>query len=97
MDVATSVCSYPMQGDEDIQGCTFTILEKLSCKLIVQTHLLYLLFIRSFYVVIFNVSNTKVTHMLDFLDTSSMGVTVVRIDALGLLYVLRFLVRIHGS
>jgi hypothetical protein len=28
-----------------------------------------------FYVVYFNASNTKITHMLDFLDTSSMGVT----------------------
>ena len=59
MDVATSVCSYPMQDDEDIQGCTFTILEKLSCKLIVRTHLLYTIFIRSFYVVNLNVSSTK--------------------------------------
>ena len=35
-----------------------------------------MIFIRSFYVVnFFNVSSTKLIHMLDFLDTSSMGVT----------------------
>jgi hypothetical protein len=53
MDVATSVRSYPLQEDEDIQGCTFNTLEKLSCKLIVRTHLLYKKFIRSLYVVKF--------------------------------------------
>ena len=33
------------------------------------------LFIRSLYVVNFNVSSTKIIHMLNFLDTFSMGVT----------------------
>jgi hypothetical protein len=43
---------------------------------IVRTRVVVYKFIRSNYVVIFfNVSNTKITHMLDFLDTSSLGVT----------------------
>jgi hypothetical protein len=37
--------------------------------------LLYKLFTRSFIVVNFDVSSTKLIHMLDFLDTSIMGVT----------------------
>jgi hypothetical protein len=76
MDDATSIRSYPLLDDVDFKGCTYSSLEKLSCNLIVRTHLLYMIFIRSFYVVNFNVSSTKLIHMLDFLDTSSMGVTI---------------------
>jgi hypothetical protein len=75
MDVPASVRSYQLQHDTDVQGYIYHILEKLSCNLIVRTHLMYEIFIQSFYVVNFNVSSTKLIHMLDFLDTSSMGVT----------------------
>jgi len=40
-----------------------------------ERELLYILFIRRFYVVNFNESSTKIMHMLNFLDTFSMGVT----------------------
>jgi hypothetical protein len=53
MDVSASVRSYQLQQDMDIQGCLYYILEKLSYNLIVRTHLLYTIFIRSFYVVNF--------------------------------------------
>jgi len=39
--------------------------------------LLYELFIRRFYVVNFNVSSTKIMHMLNFLDTFSMSITQI--------------------
>jgi hypothetical protein len=75
MDDMTSVRSYLQQDGVDFKGCFYYALEKLSCIIIVRTPLLSFIFIRSFIVVIFNVSNTKLTHLLDFLDTSSMGVT----------------------
>jgi hypothetical protein len=60
MDVSESVRSYQLHHDMDIQGCIYHILEKLSCNLIVRTHLLYKIFIRSCNVV--NVSSTKLTN-----------------------------------
>jgi hypothetical protein len=51
-------------------------LEKLSCNIILRTHLLYMIFIRSFIVVIIMYPVLKIMHVLDFLDTSSLGVTV---------------------
>jgi hypothetical protein len=42
----------------------------------VRTCIYVYLFIRSFYVVNFNVSNTKLMHMLNFLDMFSVGVTI---------------------
>jgi hypothetical protein len=36
MDVVTSVCSYQLQEDEDIQGCNFNTLERLSCNLLYE-------------------------------------------------------------
>jgi len=41
----------------------------------IRTYIDVYLFIRSFYVVNFNVSSTKIMHMLNFLDTFSMSVT----------------------
>jgi hypothetical protein len=75
MDDATSDRSYPLQDDVDIQGYNYYRLEKLSCIIMYERIWLYNIFIRRLIVVNFNVSNTKLTHMLDFLDTSSMGVT----------------------
>jgi len=45
-----------------------------------ERELMYMLFIRSFYVVNFNVSSTKLMHMLNFLDTFSMGVTYCTLE-----------------
>jgi hypothetical protein len=53
MDVATRVRSYPLLDDVDFKGCIYYSLEKLSCNIIVRTLLLYIKFIRSFYVVNF--------------------------------------------
>jgi hypothetical protein len=52
MDVSASVCSYQLQHDMDGQGCNYHILEKLSCNLIVRTHLLYMIFLQSFFYVV---------------------------------------------
>jgi hypothetical protein len=61
MDVATSVGSYLWLDDVDLQGCIRYVIGKLSCNLIVRTHLLYKIFIRSFFFIVvkFNVSSTK--------------------------------------
>jgi hypothetical protein len=75
MDDAASDCSYPLHDDVDIQGCIYYILEKLSCINIVEHILLYKRFIRSFNVVNFNVSSTKLMHTLNFLDMFSVSIT----------------------
>jgi hypothetical protein len=43
--------------------------------LLYERDLLYIIFIRRFILVNFNLSNIKLMHMLNFLDTFSMGVT----------------------
>jgi hypothetical protein len=58
-----------------MQGRILYTLEKLSCIIMYERIWLYTyIFIRSCFVVNFNVSNTNITHML---DTSSMGVTTL--------------------
>jgi hypothetical protein len=39
VDVAASVRSYPLQKDMDMQGRIYYTLEKLSCIIIVRTHI----------------------------------------------------------
>jgi hypothetical protein len=76
MDVSASVRSYPLQDDMVMQGHLYYVLEKLSCNIIIRMHNCCIRYsFEVFIVVNFNVSSIKVTHMLDFLDTSSMGVT----------------------
>ena len=42
MDDATSVRSYPLQDDMDIQGRIYYVLEKLSCIIMYERILLYI-------------------------------------------------------
>jgi hypothetical protein len=41
MDAATSVGSYPMPDDVDLQGCIHYVLGKLRCNLLYERMLLY--------------------------------------------------------
>jgi hypothetical protein len=60
----------------DFKDAFIIILDKRCRIILYERVLLYNIFIRSFFVVNFNVSSTKLMHMLVFLDTSSMGVTI---------------------
>jgi hypothetical protein len=70
----------PAAGCYGLYGCIFYVLGRVVMYCRLHEHdLLYILFIRRLIVVNINVSNIKLMHMLNFLDTFSMGVTFIEI------------------
>ena len=76
MDISASARSYPLKDVIDSKD-VFSMLWTSLCCIVDCTNACYCMnfFIRRVYVVNFNVSSTKIMHMLNFLDTFSMGIT----------------------
>jgi hypothetical protein len=78
MNISASARSYQLQDDYGFQGCNYYYFrQKVLYDYCTNVYCCILYSFDEIYVVNFNVSSTKLMHMLDFLDTSSMGVTVV--------------------